>query len=69
VYLASAYGSGPGGGVLMALSAATGRLQLPTSTNAPISVFGNTVLVPAGGPDTSAKGGGGSPQLVAYTVP
>ena len=26
VYLASAYGSGPGGGVLMALSAATGRL-------------------------------------------
>ncbi|MGH9054629.1 MAG: PQQ-binding-like beta-propeller repeat protein, partial [Acidimicrobiales bacterium] len=26
VYLASAYGSGPGGGVLMALSSATGRL-------------------------------------------
>jgi hypothetical protein len=24
--------------------------------------------VPAGGPMTSAKGSGGSPQLVAYTV-
>jgi hypothetical protein len=24
--------------------------------------------VPAGGPETSAKGGGGNPQLVAYTV-
>ena len=39
------------------------------STNSPIAVAGNTVLVPAGGPETSAKGGGGSPQLVAYTVP
>ena len=42
--------------------------QLPTSTNAPIAVFGNTVLVPAGGPRTSAAGGGGNPQLVAYTA-
>ena len=44
--------------------------KLPASTNAPIAVFGNTVLVPAGAPPTSAKAGsGGTPQLVAYTVP
>ncbi len=42
--------------------------KLPTSANSPIAVTGNAVLVPAGGPLTSAKGGGGSPQLVAYTV-
>jgi len=58
-------------GVLLALNRATGaivyRLQLPTSTNAPIAVFGNTILVPAGGPKTLH--GGGNPQLVAYTVP
>ena len=58
-------------GVLLALNRATGaivyRLQLPTSTNAPIAVFGNTILVPAGGPRTLK--GGGNPQLVAYTVP
>jgi alcohol dehydrogenase (cytochrome c) len=60
-------------GVLIALNRDTGaivyRHQLPTSTNAPIAVFGNTVLVPAGGPQTSSSGGGGNPQLVAYTVP
>ena len=60
-------------GTLIALNRDTGaivyRHQLPTSTNAPIAVFGNTVLVPAGGPKTSASGGGGNPQLVAYTVP
>ncbi len=60
-------------GALVALNRDTGavvyRRQLPTSTNAPIAVFGNTVLVPAGGPQTSASGGGGNPQLVAYTVP
>jgi alcohol dehydrogenase (cytochrome c) len=59
-------------GVLVALNRDTGALvyqhQLPTSANAPIAVFGNTVLVPAGGPKT-ATGGGGNPQLVAYTVP
>ncbi|HEX5296244.1 MAG TPA: PQQ-binding-like beta-propeller repeat protein [Streptosporangiaceae bacterium] len=58
-------------GVLLALDRSTGaivyRHQLPTSTNAPLAVFGNTVLVPAGGPRTSASGGG-NPQLVAYTV-
>jgi outer membrane protein assembly factor BamB len=60
-------------GELIALSRTTGaivyRLRLPTSSNAPIAVFGNTVLVPAGGPKTSSSGGGGHPQLVAYTVP
>ena len=58
-------------GVLLALNRDTGAIvytrQLPTSTNAPIAVFGNTVLVPAGGPKDLA--GGGNPQLVAYTVP
>jgi alcohol dehydrogenase (cytochrome c) len=60
-------------GTLIALNRATGaivyRKALPTTTNAPLAVFGNTVLVPAGGPETSAKGGGGNPQLVAYTLP
>jgi alcohol dehydrogenase (cytochrome c) len=58
-------------GVLIALDRDTGAIvyqhQLPTSTNAPIAVFGNTILVPAGGPKTQS--GGGNPQLVAYTVP
>jgi alcohol dehydrogenase (cytochrome c) len=60
-------------GTLIALNRTTGaivyRRALPTSTNAPLAVFGNTVLVAAGGPETSAKGGGGDPQLVAYTLP
>ena len=59
-------------GELVALDRDTGAIvyhrQLPTSANAPITVFGNTVLVPAGGPATSSSGGGGHPQLVAYTV-
>jgi alcohol dehydrogenase (cytochrome c) len=60
-------------GTLMALDRSTGSVvyshQLPASTNAPIAVFGNTVLVPAGAPPLSAKvGSGGTPQLVAYTV-
>jgi outer membrane protein assembly factor BamB len=60
-------------GTLLALNRTTGAIvyqrKLPTTTNAPLAIAGNTVLVPAGGPETSAKGGGGSPQLVAYTVP
>jgi len=60
-------------GTLIALNRTTGavvyQLKLPTSTNAPLAVAGNTVLVAAGGAQSSATGGGGSPQLVAYTVP
>jgi outer membrane protein assembly factor BamB len=60
-------------GELIGLNRSTGaivyRQKLPTTTNAPIAVTGNAVLVPAGGPLTSAKGGGGSPQLVAYSIP
>jgi alcohol dehydrogenase (cytochrome c) len=60
-------------GKLIALNRTTGAIvyeqALPTTANAPIAIAGNTVLVPAGGPETSAKGGGGNPQLVAYTVP
>ncbi len=58
-------------GTLLALNRATGAIvyqhKLPTSTNSPIAIAGNAVLVPAGGPKTGAEGGG-SPQLVAYTV-
>jgi alcohol dehydrogenase (cytochrome c) len=58
-------------GVLVALNRSTGaivyRHQLPTSANAPIAVFGNTVLVPAGAPKTSSSSAG-TPQLVAYTI-
>jgi len=39
---------------------------LPTSTNAPIAIAGNTVIVPAGGTKTTT--GGGDPQVVGYTV-
>jgi glucose dehydrogenase len=57
-------------GTLLALNRATGaivyRHKLPTSTNSPIAIAGNAVLVPAGGP--KSPGGTGSPQLVAYTV-
>jgi outer membrane protein assembly factor BamB len=60
-------------GQLIAFNRTTGavvyRHALPTSANAPIAVFGNTVLVPAGGPETSSSGAGGNPQLVAYTIP
>jgi alcohol dehydrogenase (cytochrome c) len=65
-------------GELIALNRTTGaivyRHQLPTSSNAPIVVAGNTVIVPAGGPvtgynfKTKKVEGGGHPQLVAYTV-
>ena len=59
-------------GKLIALNRATGAIvyqrALPTTTNSTIAIAGNTVLVPAGGPGSSAKGGGGNPQLVAYTV-
>jgi glucose dehydrogenase len=58
-------------GVLIAVNRSTGavvyRRQLPTSTNSPIAIAGNTLIVPAGGPLTST--GSGNPQVVAYTVP
>jgi alcohol dehydrogenase (cytochrome c) len=66
------------GGELIALNRATGaivyRHQLPTSTNAPLVIAGNTVIVSAGGPltKTLVAGSGsvsGNAQVVAYTVP
>jgi alcohol dehydrogenase (cytochrome c) len=68
------------GGELIALNRTTGaivyRHKLPTSTNAPLVVAGNTVIVAAGDPVTgplvgagAPMGGGGKPQVVAYTVP
>jgi alcohol dehydrogenase (cytochrome c) len=58
-------------GELVALDRTTGAVtyegRLPTSANSTIAIAGNTVLVPAGGPETGS--GGGDPQLVAYTVP
>jgi outer membrane protein assembly factor BamB len=58
-------------GQLIALDRTTGAIvyhrQLPTSTNSPIAIAGDTVIIPAGGPKT-ANGGGGHPQVVAYTV-
>ena len=61
-------------GALIAFDRATGAIvyqhRLPASTNAPIAVFGNTVLVPTGDPPTSRSTiSGGKAQLVAYTVP
>jgi outer membrane protein assembly factor BamB len=59
-------------GVLIALNRSTGaiayRRRLPTSTNSPIAIAGNTVIVPAGGPVTSVRGGRGDPQVVAYAA-
>jgi outer membrane protein assembly factor BamB len=59
-------------GELLALNRSTGAIvyqhKLPASTNSPIAVTSNAVLVPAGAPFTSAKGATGAPQLVAYTV-
>ena len=58
-------------GELVALNRLTGaivyRRRLPTSTNSPIAVAGNTIVVPAGGPKTSSRSG--DPQVVAYTAP
>jgi alcohol dehydrogenase (cytochrome c) len=60
-------------GTLLALNRATGAIvyshKLPASTNAPIAVAGNAVIIPAGAPSLSASKGGGKPQVVVYTVP
>ncbi|MGA2009160.1 MAG: PQQ-binding-like beta-propeller repeat protein [Solirubrobacteraceae bacterium] len=57
-------------GVLIALDRSTGaivyRRQLPASTNAPIAIAGNTVIVPAGASATSTRRG--DPQMVAFTA-
>ena len=58
-------------GTLIAFNRNTGaivyRRKLPTSTNAPIAIAGDVVLVPAGGPTLGTAGG--DPQLVALRVP
>jgi alcohol dehydrogenase (cytochrome c) len=58
-------------GVLIALDRTTGAIvyqrKLPTSANAPIAIAGNSILVPAGGPNVFGPKGG-SPQLVVFTV-
>ncbi len=60
-------------GVLVAFNRDTGaivyRHQLPTSTNAPIAIAGNSVIIPAGAPQTSASKPTVTGQLVVYTVP
>jgi outer membrane protein assembly factor BamB len=60
-------------GVLLAFNRDTGaivyRHKLPTSTNAPIAIAGNSVIVPAGAPQTSASAPAVTGQLVVYTVP
>jgi hypothetical protein len=60
-------------GELLALNRSTGaivyRLKLPTSTNAPLAIAGNAVIVAAGNGQTSRKAATGTPQVVAYTVP
>lgn len=56
-------------GILVALNADTGAIvyerKLPTSTNAPIAVAGNMIVVPAGAPGFPRT----DPQVVAYSVP
>jgi len=60
-------------GKLIALNRQTGAIvytaSLPTSTNAPIAVAGNSVIIPAGAPYTTKTGAPGPAQLIAYTVP
>ena len=57
-------------GVLVAVNRATGaivcRTMLPASTNSPIAIAGNTLIVPAGNPSVKVARGGA--QVVAYTV-
>jgi outer membrane protein assembly factor BamB len=59
-------------GTLVALNRSTGaivyRRQLPAAANSPVAIAGNAILVPAGGAGFLGAPGG-TPQLVAYTVP
>ncbi|HVB52060.1 MAG TPA: PQQ-binding-like beta-propeller repeat protein [Acidimicrobiales bacterium] len=58
-------------GKLLALNRSTGAIvfnqQLPRSTNSPIAIAGDTLIVPAGGPKYGV--GTGPSQVVAYTLP
>jgi outer membrane protein assembly factor BamB len=58
-------------GELVALNSSTGAIvytaQLPRSTNAPIAIAGNTIIVAAGGPKYGSNTG--PSQIVAYTIP
>jgi alcohol dehydrogenase (cytochrome c) len=58
-------------GELLALNRSTGaivdRVKLPTSTNAAIAIAGNTIIIPAGGPET-ASSAKVAPQIVAYRL-
>jgi len=60
-------------GELIALNRLTGAIvreqKLPATTNSPIAITHNTILIPVGAPKASATGSNGTPQLVAYTVP
>ncbi|MGH3280459.1 MAG: PQQ-binding-like beta-propeller repeat protein [Trebonia sp.] len=57
-------------GELIALNRSTGaivyRQKLPATTNSPIAITSNGILVPAGGPGKSAND---NAQLVAYSIP
>ena len=60
-------------GVLVALNRSTGaivfQVKLPTTTNAPIAIAGNSVIVPAGGPpNASSKGGAAATGRVHRAV-
>ena len=59
-------------GTLLALNRTTGAIvyshRLPATTNAPITVAGNAVIVPAGAPTSTKGAAAGKPQVVAYTV-
>jgi len=61
-------------GEVLALNRSTGAIVsqqklVPAETNAPIAVAGNAVIVAAGAPLKTATVRGGTPQVVAYTVP
>jgi alcohol dehydrogenase (cytochrome c) len=60
-------------GELIGLNRTTGaivyRQKLPTSTNAPIAIAGNTIVIPAGGLKTSRTATDGHPEVVAYRLP
>jgi glucose dehydrogenase len=58
-------------GDLIALDRATGaivyRSKLPASTNAALAIAGNTIIIPAGGPETKSTAAM-IPQVVAYRL-